>query len=582
MRSSARTIVTPSLAAAFAAILVAGCGGGSDEASAPVSAPAPTALSETGTFPTGLAVGSPGDLQTALATAALSSRTDGLRFAYDWSRGLWKTLKGEGRPGDFAKLATAALPIGSAHATGEMRPEIEVLAEKIRRVLDGDTSVDIATVLDLQDVFSSSGNANCYGPQMPYASHDDAGTGPSSGTLPGGDLGIWLEYENGVQPCVAAQLKQRTRGVRGQTMQGLVMTALMRLTVARSTSLSMPAAGATTDASAEVQVKLRTVPALAAIVVHAATISLDSGGTTYTYRLALDNGVSGAGMKLGEVTMIHVKGSGPTLFNGVMQVAGFSLSSDAAMGCDDAKDSSTGLYQVASVSTVKYTRSGTSVAFGSRNGNYCGHPSSSSSSNYVTDVASLTSGFELDPMIKLSGNLRGTSKGWRGNFSRFASAFDKDTGAGDFLFAWQAGAMDNATRMLAVTSDYNSATDTRTLGGYFGFGADVATTDGTMQGMICNWAGPGQSHTARSSFQSQVATHTGSAAGFTIASGGSKIAYAPTNSCSSTTTSFDLNADGTLASGEGVGTASALDVPTGTNTVQQEIESRGFAIPGLF
>ena len=142
--------------------------------------------------------------------------------------------------------------------------------------------------------------------------------------------------------------------------------------------------------------------------------------------------------------------------------------------------------------------------------------------------------------------------------------------------------MDNATRMLAVAGDYNSATDTRTLDGYFAFGADIATTDGSMQGMICNRAGPGNNHAARASFQSQVATHTGSATTFSIPSGGSKIAYAPTNSCSSTTTSFDLNADGTLASGEGVGTANGLDGPSGTNTVQSEINGRGFAKPSLF
>ncbi len=580
MRASRRASVHPSLAAAFAAVLLAACGGSSDDGEAP--APAPTALSETGTFPTGLSVGSPGELQAALASSAGAAPNDGLRVAYDWGRGLWKSLSGRGQPGDAARLALAALPIGSAHASGTMRPEMEVMAERIRRILDGDSSVDLASVLDLQGLFTPSGNANCYGPQMLYANHEDAGSGSSSGSLPGGDLGLWLEYENGTQPCVAAQLKQRTRSVRGQTTQGLVMAALMRLTVARSSTLAMPAAGASTDASTEMQAALRAVPALAAVVVHAATISLDSGGSVYTYRLALDNGVSGAGAQLGEVIMTHTKGSGPAVFNGVLQVAGFSLSNDAAMGCEDAKDSGTGLYQLANVSTVTYTRDGSAIAFGSRNGNYCGHPSATTVANYGAAVASLTSAGELDPSVKLGGNTRGVSTGWRGNFSRFASAIDKDTGAGNFLFAWQAGPMDNASRMLAITADYNSATDTRTLGGYFGFGDDIATSSGALSGMICNWAGPGNSHTPQASFQSQVATHTGSAVGFSIASGASKIAYAPTNSCASTTTSFDLDANNTLDSGEGVGTASDLDVPSGTNTVQQEIESRGFVIPPLF
>jgi len=579
MSLAVRSAVAQLSAAGFIGLLLAGCGGRSDTVAE--EAPQEVALSQTGSFPTGLAVGSPGDLQSSTLVASAASR-DGLRFAMDWSRGVWASLRGEGRPGDLARYAAAALPMGNAHADASMRPELEAMAEKIQRVLDGDTSIDLATVLNLQDMFAPSANANCYGPQMPYASHQDAGAGPGAGTLPGGDLGIWLEYENGSQPCVAAQLKHRTRGVRGQTMQGLLMTAVMRLTIARSTTLAMPAAGASTDAAAEVQARLRTVPALATIVVHAATVSLDSAGTTYTYRLALGNGASGANARLGEVVMTHVKGSGPMVFNGVMRVAGFTLANDSAMGCSDAIDSATGLFQVAHVSTVKYSRDGTALSYGSRNANYCGHPTATTVADYGAQVAGLTSGAELDPAAKLAGNVRGSSTGWRGNFSRFASSVDKTAGTGNHLFAWQAGTMDNASRMLAVSSDYNSATDTRTLRGYFAFGADIASTDGTLQGMVCNWAGPGNSHTPQASFQSQVATHTGSASGFSIATGGSKIAYAPTNSCSSTTTSFDANADATLASGEGVGTASTLDVPSGSNTVQQEIDARGFAKPSLF
>lgn len=92
----------------------------------------------TGSFPTGLAVGSPGDLQTATLVAATDSRR-GWRYAFDWVRGVWAGMRGEGRPADLARLATATLPMGSARAAAAMRPEIEALAEKIQRVLDGDT-----------------------------------------------------------------------------------------------------------------------------------------------------------------------------------------------------------------------------------------------------------------------------------------------------------------------------------------------------------------------------------------------------------------------------------------------------------
>ncbi len=564
-------------AIAVATLLTVACGGGG---SASPDATADLAASSTGTFPTGLAVASPGDVQAATVTAS-AAPVNGLRFAMDWSRGLWAALAG-GNRAELARLANALLPMSRAHAAAVTQPELRGLADRIAKLLDGDASVDWADVLDLQGMFTGSGNATCYGPQMLYANHQDAGGGASSGQLPGGDLGLWLEYEGGTQPCVAAQLKQRTRGVRGQTLQGLLMMAAMRRTVDRSSALTMPAAGASTDLGSEFETRLHVIPAFALVVVHAATISLDSGGGTYTYRLALANGASGANAKLGEIIMKHTPGSSTSAYSGVMQVSGFTLGNDGAFGCEDAKDSATGLYQAAQLSTIRYTRDGASVAFGSRSGNYCGHPSSTSVADYGAQIASLTAGAELDPAAKLSGNMRGSSTGWRGNFSRFAGSFDRDSGSGNFLYAWQAGVMDGATRSLAVNADYNSATETRTLEGYFGFGADIASTTGALQGMICNWAGPGNSHTPLPSFQSQVATLGPSATNFSIASGGSKIGYAPTTSCASTTTTFDIDVNATLAAGEGLGTPSTMDAPTGSNTVQQEIEARGFVIPALF
>ena len=67
-----------------------------------------------------------------------------------------------------------------------------------------------------------------------------------------------------------------------------------------------------------------------------------------------------------------------------------------------------------------------------------------------------------------------------------------------------------------------------------------------------------------------------------IASGDSKLDYAPTNSCDATTTEFDKNADHRLSPGEGAGTTNGLDQPAGGNTVQQELTARGFQTPTLF
>jgi hypothetical protein len=278
-----------------------------------------------------------------------------------------------------------------------------------------------------------------------------------------------------------------------------------------------------------------------------------------------------------------VPGASDSAYQGVVQIAAFSLSGDAARGCSDAKDATTNLFKVADVSSVAYLRSGNELSFSSRSANYCGHPASADSSGYAADVATFTSAGELDATVKLSSPmLRGTTKGWNGNFSRFAGEYDLDTVEGNFLYAWQAGIGDGNARSLALDVKYNAATQLRTLQGFFAFAGDIASSDGTLLGTICNWAGPGNNHTLQAKFQSQLATMASGASEFTLAADGSKLRYAPTNSCSSTTTEFDADLNHTIAPLEGAGTLSQLDAPSGANTVQQEIESRGFTIPKLY
>lgn len=570
--------------AAVAAMLTA-CGGGGGAGSAGTTNDVVTPSAVSTSFPTGLAVAAPSDLAATTTTAAARLPWDGLRFAADWGRAAWGALQA-GDAARLAQLATALLPLGQAYAgSGAGRAEIVDMAAKIEAVLSGDTSVSLAGVLDLGGLFQQGGNANCYGPQMLYASHQD-GT-PDAGQLPGGDLGLWLETEAASgQPCVVAQLGRRTFGVKHKTRQGLLLMAAMRATVAGSGTLSMPAAGASTDLTTAFATVLHAVPLFATTTVHAATVSRDSTGATYTYRLALSKG-SGTAAKTGEVVLQHTPGADKTIYDGVMRVAGFELDSDPAFGCAD--KTSGGLYQRAHVTTLRYSRNGASVDFGARSSNYCGAPAATTDADYAGQVASFTSGGELDPAQKIpmgppaSAVTAGSSTGWRGSFERFGGDFDKDTGAGNFLYAWQAGTGDSHARALAATASYNSVSDERTVKGYFNFIGDIATTDGSLLGMICNWAGPGNNHTPVARFQSQIATLASAATTFSVTPGNSKITYAPTVSCSSTTTSFDANADATLAAGEGVGTSQALDAPaSGSVTVNDEIVSRGYSKPGYF
>jgi hypothetical protein len=547
------------LSALAVCLLVSACGGGgsSETASAllavvptlPGSASASVTASES--FPTGLVVASPTELTAGSATAA----------------------------------STTARALAAPMGAGAGRAELTDMAARIEAVLAGDTTVSLAGLVSFGNLFQQGGNAGCYGPQMLYANHED-GSGTESGLLPGGDLGLWLPTDaSSSQPCVVAQLNERTSGVKHKTRQGLLLMAAMRATIAGSGGLlAMPAAGFRTDLTAPFSTVLAALPALTGLTVHAATVALDPFGKTYTYRLAVSKG-TGASARSGEIVLKHRPGASATAYSGVLRVTGFDLGTDAAFGCSDRM--SGGRYQRAHVTTVRYSRLADQIDFGARSGQYCGAPADLADADHAGQVASFTAAGELDPAVQLAAGapasavVAGTSTGWRGSFDRFGGSYDRSTGAGQFLYAWQAGTGDSHARALAATTTYDSGTDTRTVQGYFAFGADLATTDGSLLGMVCNWAGPGNRHTPAALFQSQTATLTGTAAAFVATA--SRLTYAPTTACSATTTLFDANADGTLAAGEGLGTLHALDAPVSPSvSVQGELTSRGYRQPGYF
>jgi hypothetical protein len=565
----------PHAIAIAAALALVACGGG-DSNTASTAPASGTTVSAAATFPSGMAVGSPGELASS-ATLLSAAPPDGLRLAVDFTRAAWAAIS-QRDARTLGRLAAALLPLGQAHASTVALPGIKADAVLMDRLLSGDTSVTPASVLSLEGLLGGSENASCYGPGIAYASHQDATPPmPASGSLPGGDLGLWKATEGATQPCVIAQLNARVAGVKGRSRQGLLLMAVMRLAVARS-GLAMPAPGASVDLVAPLETALAAVPEFSIVDVAAATLALGAGGT-YTYRLVLTLG-SGASAKTGEIILRHTPGASDTVYSGVMQVAGFRLSSDAAFGCTDEMDASTGRFKVAQVSTLKYSRDGNAIAFGSRDGLYCGHAASTGSADHGAEVASLTADGQLNPAVKIAGTTRAASTGWRGSFTRFAGSYDKDTVAGNFLSAWQAGTGDGKSRAMAAHADYNSATEARSLNGYFAFADDVGSSDGSLLGMVCNWAGPGNDHAPVLRFQSQSATLSASATEYAL--GASKITYAPTRSCSSTTTAYDADASGSIGSSEGVGVVADLDAPGGTSTVQQEIEARAFSKPGLF
>lgn len=555
MSSSLPSRLRPVVAFAVAALLTA-CGGGDGQTSSSalvVDTPAvPAAASANESFPTGLVVASPGELSSAITASAAS---------------------------------TTARALAVSLGAGAGRAELTDMAARIEAVLAGDTTVSLAGLLSVSDLFRRGANAGCYGPQMLYANHEDS-TGTESGLLPGGDLGLWLATEaTSGQPCVVAQLNERTSGVRHKTRQGLLLMAAMRAMIANSGGVfKLPAAGASVDLTGPFAGVLSGLSSLTGLTVQAATVALDTSGKNYTYRLAVSQG-SGSSARSGEVVLQHTPGATAAAYSGVLRVAGFDLGTDPVFGCSDRMTGTR--YQRADITTVRYSRHGDQIDFGARSGRYCGAPADLADADHAGQVAAFTPAGELDPAVALpagapaSAVVAGSSLGWRGSFDRFGGAYNRTTGAGQFLYAWQAGTGDRHARALAATAAYDSTTDTRTVQGYFAFSADLATTDGSLLGMVCNWAGPGAQHTPAALFQSQTATLTGLASTFTATA--SHLTYAPTNACSSTTTVFDANADGSLAGGEGTDLLHTLDAPASASvSVQGELTTRGYRQPGYF
>jgi hypothetical protein len=84
--------------------------------------------------------------------------------------------------------------------------------------------------------------------------------------------------------------------------------------------------------------------------------------------------------------------------------------------------------------------------------------------------------------------------GWANNFSIFRADFNPVNNAGTYAYSWQAGAGDSHSRVLNVGI---AGPDALQGDAWFGFGQSLlsgAELAGTINGFICNWAGPGADH----------------------------------------------------------------------------------------
>jgi hypothetical protein len=387
--------------------------------------------------------------------------------------------------------------VRTAHASGTYTSAFAESTKTVAGVLDGTASV--ADAFDANAFGRKLDLTTCYGPTMAYTDHPDGAPG-ASGTLPQGDLGLWLENEPSTgDACAAAELNSLFASDAGHAQAVLVALAKM----ASILSGSLPAAGSTASALAGMNAL-----GLVGVMFTKADLSLDATGKTWSYALEF----TAPGSHTIAVTMTHTPGASDDEYTGAYTVA-----VDGEPPFPNCSTAST-----VDALSATYTRvSATSLAIASRRGTYC------ATSLAGLPAAILGSDGLLDPAQKMSGAL---PSGWGGNFGRFGASFNPEstTLQGDYAYAWQAGPDDGHTRVFNLRINGASADGEA----FFGFGDDVASTDGSILGMICNWAGPGGSRAVNGAYaERQFVAFDATTGKWSQPPGGSDMRYAPTNDC---------------------------------------------------
>ncbi len=457
--------------------------------------------------------------------------------------------------------------------------------QTIDALLDGTLSVSRS--FDPEHFRSQAGTAGCFGPTLLYENHPD-GTTPNSGQLPSGDLGLWVDTDSFTgHACAAAQLNARMNGISEHTQAALTGLASL-LAVADAAGLTAPGAGESLDLVSQMN-----AAGVADTTFSTATVALDADGSVWSYTLAFSyapgtvdypSGVSGLDMR---VSLRHAPGADENAYKGLVtwQVE------DVMNGGNCPKvDNADATNPVTLIGSLLYEREGADdLNTQLKSGQFCGH-----------DLAAGT-GLDADGLADGGDTYQmGTNDdGWGNGFVVFGADYDPTTLEGEYTFAWQAGPMDSHSRIFNVGINYHD-TEQRIDGeAYFGYGARVATTDGTIQGMICNWAGPGNDHTLVERAQRQFVSYDADTEKFTVSTGGSDIVYAPTVACTYDTAGsggsflYDRDLDNTL-SDESAATVDVTDpagaglafdlFPASTSAyagmdVEDAIDARGYDVP---
>lgn len=426
--------------------------------------------------------------------------------------------------------------------------------QELQGMLEADTVEGCKFTISL---FMQSPEANCYGPNLEYHNHpngtDEIRTGETEPTLPGGDTGLWADYNFAPNPtsginestgeaCAAAKLNSLVSNVSFKVDSAMNMFAGMLCVANIEGTSTLPAIGEAKDYTDLVSTLVENISEVT-ITVTTATITREAdlvdGANSYEVYLShvaatVSDGENSA---IVDVYLKHIpKNADNTIYKGKLW---YTIKSETGLpaGTPNCSMGEANAKQVAS--SVLYEKDAEGdLSYHLRSASYCSTDVDPFDENHNVDATKMhTEGQDQPPDGPPSDQGQKAaadySDGWAGNFNIGTFLLHSDNTA-LVSFAWQAGPQDGWTRTFIM--NLTTGGDAAAGCGYFGFGPAVNEDNtGSITGFICNWAGPnndmgnGANRATVEKVQEQCMLKDATTGMFAPTS--SHIKYAPADSC---------------------------------------------------
>ncbi|KZN36569.1 hypothetical protein N480_17870 [Pseudoalteromonas luteoviolacea S2607] len=469
----------------------------------------------------------------------------------------------------FPKSMVVASPFGDSSdeeerlylSRGPASPTYFWATRRIDALLDGETP--LLDVFRVRSFYRTGNNADCFGPQVSYQGHpNSADPATNSGTLPSGDLGLWLASDSEGNACAVAQTNALLDGTKERSRMALMTLASM-VSAAIDDGAGLPEEGASIDLTTQMNSK-----GLSNINFSSASISLNSG--IWQYNVTLEYTVGSSSYDI-DLTMTHTPSGDRTNYTGLLN---YAVEGEVGVSGIEFPGGNCAQNQRTLVGSLAYERDAQQMSLQARTATLCGH--------------TVSGAFNSDQQVDVNNKYHSADNpdGWSENFAIFGANFDLTSLAGDYAYVWQAGVNDSHSRILNI--GFNDAT-LENGEAHFGYGSDIDETNGLIQGFICNWAGPGNDHTLQAYTQRQFFEYDTGTSTYLGTDHRANIEYAPTNSCDYDGTGsfvFDIDVSGVLGdiAQEDVSIPFTNDLwaPTDpTLTVSESILARGLEVPDV-